>query len=664
MQVFMRLRLCAASFVVLKVLGIWFWLSAGSVAAWAQVPATSPQATSPALLTQTPSLLTLPSLFERSRLLSLPEPMGVLAVPVGSIKSPEELLKAPHARAFKAWHKGMELPTSNERDVWLRLVLPSTALPEAWMFRIPRLTLEKVTLYQAAPASTGAVNSIVGWSASTAGLALPKTQWPMLTRDPVFQVTTRSEQTQLFFIRIEHRFPVTENPQLIYAGDFGDGANRVGTLNGLLIGLFMVLTCICLISGRINGSSHFYWFALFSFSVMLAQLALSGYLSVRIWPGSVYMARVASWVFPLLSLAALARLCLSIGYARDLSRPIFMSLWGLILVSLGVAALVLLKPQGLPNAPLNIFFGLGMLGIVVSMAWLAWRSQYWLWPIVASLVPIILSGFARLAYNQGWVAHAELAQLAGVITVCIGLLVIYATLVLHNRNRLRLALRQEAVEMTDAASGLFNERIAQERLPQVILRSQRFQKSCGVIMVRWVDYEHLMPDANTIIRNQIMAHLGARLQRVSRDIDTVARIGTDLFLYLIEAPVTREILNDLGSQILTTCMRSTNYFVDNKGYDVHIAIWQSGSPAAEADQVIEMLRTRIDQMSHGTKRRLQFVDAPLSTSSGNETILGPEQAQALVEKINSLEATQGLPTIDNRRARAEGRSRLTGQLEP
>jgi hypothetical protein len=61
--------------------------------------------------------------------------------------------------------------------------------------------------------------------------------------------------------------------------------------------------------------------------------------------------------------------------------------------------------------------------------------------------------------------------------------------------------------------------------------------------------------------------------------------------------------------------------------------------------VMELLKTRINQMREGTQRRVQFINTALSTAPALDQS-DPEHAQRLVDKINELEKTQGLPTID------------------
>jgi two-component system, sensor histidine kinase LadS len=581
----------------------------------------------------------LPSLFESSRQLNLPEPLQMAVVPVSAYTSAEILpIALPKTLVFQPWKPGMPLPTSAQQDVWLKLVLPATPDQQTWMLRIPRFFLEQATVYQTHPQGSSP------WVVQAAGLNLPHPAWPMRSRDPSFMLSTRTDRTQTLFIRLQNSQPITENIELIHAADFAEGANRVGTLYGLILGIFSILTLISVISAITHRSAHFAWFALFTFSMLLSQLTVSGYMTVRVWGSSVFLAKNMGWVMPLLTLAALARLSIVITYAKDLSKFIFYALWCLVISSLLLALGVLVLSTDFPRLLLNIFYACGMVVIFCSIAWIAWRSQHWLWQVTASIVPLMISVMARLAYNLGWVQHVDQALLAGVITASLGLILIYTAMLIQQRDRHALSQREQALETRDGATGLFNERIGAARLPQLILRSNRFERPCGAILIRWLDFDRFMQSGSITMRVKILAHLGNRLNRLARDIDTVARVGDDLFLFLVEAPVQREDLNALASHIISTCMRPAHVMPDNAGYDLHLALWISEGSTADAAYVMELLKTRIDQMRNGNQRRVQYVDTPMSTLPPTEGLL-PEEAQKLVQKINSLEATQGLPSI-------------------
>jgi two-component system, sensor histidine kinase LadS len=594
--------------------------------AWAQAPAQAAQRHA------------LPSIFATNQTLGLPEPLRVLNTPRGSSLTPEVLSKDPLNSQFVSWKLGMALATSPTQNVWLRLIIPATSEPQSWVLRIPRMSVEKATFYSADSISGG------GWKKVNAGTNLPRNQWPMPTRDPAFEITTQANQTQLFFIELEHASNITENVELIRNHDVQDAAHRLGTLNGLIIGIFGILTLGSLISAWIHRSAHFGWLALLCFAILLAQLTLTGYASMRIWPNNVFLTQAMAWVMPLFGLGAFARFALSVTFAKDLSKPIYFGLWALVAACALFCGLVMLLPQSVWSAWVNPFFALGSLSVMASMIWIGWRSQHWLWMVVLSFAPVVVSIMHRLAYNLGWVAQAELVLLTGAITSGLGLLAVFTSLYLYQKQLLAISYREKALDDRDASTGLFTEHIARRRLPQLILRSKRFNRSCGVILLRWLDFKHVTSNISARERERILYHLGNRLQRLAREIDTVARVGDDQFVFLVEAPITREDINALASKILTTCLRPSAALGDLKGFDLNLAVWLSSDVMANADQVFELLNTRINQMREGTQRRVQFVDTPLTTGSDSIKDQAAHAAK-LVEKINALEATQGLPSI-------------------
>ncbi|NJM43246.1 MAG: hypothetical protein HC858_03295 [Brachymonas sp.] len=464
----------------------------------------------------------LPSLFQDSKQLALNEPLRYTTSEPTRPHSPEVLSSLP-ASQWRIVQPGQALPTNPQQQVWLRLVLPASEAPQTWMLRIPRQSLQKATLYVRS-ISTNA------WLAQSAGQDIAHSAWPLRSRDPVFQLTTRPDQAQLFLVKLEHRMAITEQVQLIQSQDFADGANQVGQLQGLIFGLFSLLALVSLVSTRINRSAHFAWFAVLVVSVMLTHLVTTGYMMVRIWPNSVFLMQTMPWVAPLLALAALARFAISASYAKEISPPVHIGLWVVIACSAVLVALVFTLPGSYAREPLNMFYALGLLSVLSALCWIAWRSQAWLWWIVASLVPACLSVALRLAYNMGWFSHIEWAMFTSVVTTSLSFLGIFSMLVIQQRERLSIARDMNAQEMIDRATGLNNERIAKARLPQIILRSNRFRQPCGAIMVRWVDMAAAVQQASVTDRGGMFSHLGHRLSRLARDIDTVARLGDDLFI--------------------------------------------------------------------------------------------------------------------------------------
>jgi two-component system, sensor histidine kinase LadS len=593
-------------------------------------------------------------LFEDSRILQLSDAVQFQMLPRGNVLNPDDLASPSNSGKFATLTDKQAIPTNDGNEAWLRFSLPVTSSSQIWYMRIPRMNIERVTLFY--------LDDKQRWMQQVAGEEVPMNQWPLLTRNPSFELSTRTDKPRQYFVKLENRTVLTERPQLIAPDEYIDGAMRVGTLAGLMIGLFGLLTVLGLLTAHLYRNKQYAWFGCMVFMLLIAQLALLGYASLRIWPSSVYLNKIMPVILPILGVAATTWFTTQVSYARNAAPHIYKIALVVIALLIGAAAAFALMGAHFPRELLSPLVALAMLWNLGSMVWMAWRMQSWLWFVVAGFAPLTISMMARLAYIVGWIAHVELAQLFGVITGCFGMMVIYGGMILRSRESFAALERESALAHTDMATGLSLPRIVSVRLPQVLARSKRFGKPCGVVMVRWLGQSAQLAPMGTAQRGAVMAHFGTRLRRLARDIDTVARYNDDHFMYLIESPVSREALNDLGIRILTSCMRPSIQLGGVDVYNVHVTIALCENGSAVAKDVIEALRTRLNQMDASTPRRVQFVDSPLSTRPPGE---GPDgvaliSGEALITKINELEATHVLPTIAPRSPKADPLANMVG----
>ena len=593
-------------------------------------------------------------LFDDSRVLQLAEPLQYQMLPRGTVLNPDELSSPSLAGKFTLLTEQQVIPTDSRNEAWLRFSMPATSSPQIWFMRIPRMNIERVTLFY--------LDNKQRWMQQVAGEEVPMSQWPLFTRNPSFELSTRADKPRQYFVKLENRTVLTERPQLIAPDDYIDGAMRVGTLAGLMIGLFGLLALLGLLAARMYRNKLYAWFSLMVFMLLAAQLTLLGYTGLRLWPGSVYLNKVMPVLLPILAVVTATWFTTQVSYARNSVPHLFKIAIAIIALLVLTSIAFAVMGHDFPREILTPLVAFAMLWNLGSMVWMAWRIQSWLWFVVAGFAPVTISMLARLAYIIGWIEHVEMAQLFAAITGCFGMMVVYSGMILRSRESYAALERESALAHTDMATGLSLPRIVSVRLPQVLARSKRFGKPCGVVMVRWLGQSAQLAPMGTAQRGAVMAHFGARLRRLARDIDTVARYNDDHFMYLIESPVTREALNDLGIKILTTCMRPSVQ-LGGDVYNVHVTIALCENGSGVAKDVIEALRTRLSQMDAATPRRVQFVDSPLSTRPPGE---GPDGApvisgEALITKINELEATHVLPTIAPRIPKADTLANMVGR---
>ena len=564
---------------------------------------------------------------------TLSQPLQWVSVPASAAPNlPKAFLVDPDAWAFAPYAANTVLPTATGRDVWLKFTLAATAAPQSWVIRIPRLSLQKVSLYDVDPKGFSPVQS--------AGSSLPRREWSRNTRTPSFEVLTSSADKS-YYLRFEHHSPVTERPELLSQADFADGASRVGTLLGLMFGMFGMLLIASLAAYCVARTKVFISLAGFVGAALLHYTVLMGYGSWRIWPDNAHLSQVMQWTAPLIAMAAGSWFFAQASHAKDISKPLYQLMRLVALVSLGLGLFRLITVDQMQRSFLNAWAVFVLCVIVGSLLWLSLRGMRGnLW-LLAGLTPIAAAGASLLTYNYGRLAQVESTLLASVVLTQLGLAWLFLVLIWRSRAALSSELAA-ALNESDASSGLILERVALRRLQQMLRRATQLKHGYGVIMLRWLNYAQLMSTLSPEQQNAMLTHLGLVLNRVARDIDTAARLDDGHFMILVEGPICSDALSSMSTQILTACIRASDKFGQPNAFKFHIAIWHSALVPQSADEVTKALKTRLNQMSLSTKRTVQFVDAKGSELTGRDNHQLNQRRDDVVAKIEAIEA---LPSV-------------------
>jgi hypothetical protein len=183
----------------------------------------------------------------------------------------------------------------------------------------------------------------------------------------------------------------------------------------------------------------------------------------------------------------------------------------------------------------------------------------------------------------------------------------------------------------------------------MLRRAAQLKIGCAAIQLRWVNHAQLMASVSTEKQQAMRKQVGQILNGVARDIDTAACLGVGQFMILVEGLSSRSSLTSLSTQLSTAFIRAADPLELPNAFSFHIAIWQADVAPCTDQEVLEALETRLNQMSYGTKRPVQFVDAAtpdVGTEQQDGSKLGREE---LIAKIDAIEALPSLraPLPDN-----------------
>lgn len=577
------------------------------------------------------------TLYPGSKQIRLALPLEWTEVTKGSVSTPDQFMATPEAWRFKPYTANTVLPTSAKQEVWVRFTLPVTETSEIWFIRIQRISIFKASFY--------ARDWQGNWAVALAGESIAPAQWALRTRVPSFEIHTPTTQAQAYYLRFENRTAMTERPMLISPIEYVEGASRFGLLIGLLLGTFTLLAVLSVCGYWFARHTVFLWFGAFVATMMLSQLVLTGYGGWRIWPNSAYLNQVMTWVSAFLALASGIWFAAKASYARDSHLGIYRLMAALALGSLLMACLAAANVEVLTRDMRNAWAGGVTLLVVGSLVWMVLRGHKGNVLLLVGLTPIGLATLARLAYNLDWVSQPEFAQAMGIFSAMLGLLWLMVVVVWRSRVSLLSTHVAAALKTYDPVSGLVQERVAMLRLPQMLRRASQLKLGCGVIMLHWLNYPQVMSKLSPEKQTAMLKQLGLVLNRVTRDIDTAARLDDGYFMVIVEGPISRSTLSSLSTQILTACIRSSDNFDLPNSFNFHIAIWQAALVPISADGVTEALKKRLKEMSSGTKRPVQFVDAAVSDLQADPDQKSGRRRDDLVAKIDAIEASPSVQAV-------------------
>ncbi len=567
-------------------------------------------------------------LYKDSVTIQLSEPLQWVAVPRGSVSSPDALITSG-TREFQPYTSTTVLPTSSDQDVWATFSLPPTESLQTWFIRLPGQPLTKVSLFSRGPQGE--------WQVQAAGEALAPSDWSLRTRVPSFELQTHDDRPQTYYMRFENYRALSDRPMLLSPVEYVDGASRVGVVIGLMWGMFSVLAALSIAAFVMARNTVFLWFGAVVVTLMFTQLVLIGYASWRMWPGSAHLNQVMNWVSAALSLAAGAWFCSQASYARSSHPHIYKLLASVTAGSLLMAGLMAIGQDFIPRDLRNLWLGVSTVTILGSLTWMSLRGQRWNLMLLLGCAPIGLAALARILHNAGWVMNIESAQAAGVLSTMVGLLWIFLVLAWRSRAALFSNHRISALANYDPATGLMLPRVLDERLEHMLQRARRRSSECGIVLIRWLDQAPSADELNDRKRSVALSRVGEILRRAARDMDTVIRYEENLFLMLIEGPVNREAVSEVSTKILADGIRLSGKLDQPDAFNLHIAIWHGTPEHHTGVQIIDSLQICLRHMSPGPKRYVQFVDAV-----GEPAGAPPEESvrrQELLAKINAIEVS-------------------------
>ena len=152
----------------------------------------------------------------------------------------------------------------------------------------------------------------------------------------------------------------------------------------------------------------------------------------------------------------------------------------------------------------------------------------------------------------------------------------YQSLIENVTESKELFERYRYLAMHDALTGLANRSLAKDRFLHALHNSVREGEKLGILLCDLNEFKQVNDSYGHHIGDQLLIHTGQRLSALVREGDTVARIGGDEFLIVVERLKKEDELQTLMQKIKTRLQ--TTVTIEGHILDINISIGDACAP--------------------------------------------------------------------------------------
>ncbi len=397
------------------------------------------------------------------------------------------------------------------------------------------------------------------WTEQRAGDALVHSQWPIASRNPVFALSNQTQAPVRYYLRVLHQRAPFAAPLRIH-----NAAGLLGQreLEHLLLGCFFGLTLLTVVIGLVNGYTQrentFGIYALYVLVLVLGQLVSTGVGAQRLWPNALGWRAMADFLMPVLSLAAgVWLLRTTISHNRPWPVP-DAALLGVTWVALSVALVDAFWPSTW-GFLLSNSAALVALVLVLAVLWRALQTDdnHTRW-LAVGFAPVMLGSLLPVLGSLGIVPSGFLTQSATMIGMAVSAPVLLVALFARSAQRRVNRARTAALMQTDPLTGLNNDRALAQNLHGSLMRSQRSNHQFGLLLIELSNLDWFNHTHGRLVGDRAVLLTSTRLAGVARNVDTVARLQDNLFVLLMDGPVTPAQVTAAAGQIVARTLRPSD----------------------------------------------------------------------------------------------------------
>jgi two-component system, sensor histidine kinase LadS len=428
------------------------------------------------------------------------------------------------------------------KTLWLRFEVHELDQRSRWMLELNSPLIDDAQLFwQSANGQ---------WLTLKAGDAVPRSQWPLPTRLPTFELQERGTQPVQYYLRLQHaRLPISL-PLTIYRDTSWLAAKQTtGLLLGVMLGLIVLILSISILMAVGMRDTAFAAHAVYLLALGFFMLTNTGLTQMYLWPNSTVLAERMNFTLAALTAALGPWLARSILLPAMRQRLLDAVITALALVMLCITAVEFLASSALSYRLLHIGILLTVI-VICCLVTATWRrtDSVTRW-VALCFAPVAIAAIPPILRNLGWIPNNWLAQYSILIASCIHMPILLYALLLRSIRRLEGKARALGLPTHDALTGLPNLRIFLEQMHGSMTRAQRFNHHYGLILVDLSNHAWFVKEHGREMADRATVLCGTRLRELIRDVDGICRIDESQFAILLEGHCSAGLMTKLSARI-------------------------------------------------------------------------------------------------------------------
>lgn len=414
--------------------------------------------------------------------------------------------------------------------LWLHLPLQAADDSHGWWLAIDYASLDQVDLF------LWRDGQLV--QQARMGDHLMVAERPAATRQHAVELTLEPGRRHELLLRVQTTSSMIVPLQLLRSAEMVVAEGRIQTVQGAAFGLGLVVLLYGLLGLWLLRDPVFLWFALSTAAATLFFAAYTGWAPLMLWPGNQWLTRNAA---PLMMVLLVASGTLFIDRSLDMPRHApraSLAMRAVALVAVATAVLAVANVLGY-HAVSAVATVIGLLPglIALSVAYRLARAgdriaqlAFAGWAVYSvGVITFSLMQGARIAYGP-WSANA--LQACSIVEL-LAWLVILALRADRLRQQATVARRENqrllAIAQTDALTGLLNRRGLEQSLA-ALMPEVSDERMAAVYMIDLDGFKAVNDRHGHHAGDELLVQVAARLKRVLRANDLVARTGGDEFI--------------------------------------------------------------------------------------------------------------------------------------